>query len=130
MIRPLRFAGLWIGLGAAFLLAGVALALLPINFPGPPLLSDKLLHMAAFLGGTIWFSGIFVRRAGLRVALALFAYGLLIEWLQSLTRYRFAETLDVMFNVAGIGAGWFLARLGLGGWCEKLESWLGANRAA
>jgi VanZ family protein len=130
VIRPLRFASLWIGLGVVFLLVGVVLALLPIALPGPLRLSDKLLHLTAFLACTIWFSGIFVRQAGLRVAFALFLYGLLIEWLQSLTRYRFAETIDVMFNVGGIGAGWLLARVGLGSWCEKLESWLSADRPA
>jgi VanZ family protein len=58
------------------------------------------------------------------------AYGLLIELLQSLVPHRLADPVDVMFNVAGIGVGWWLARTALGGWCETLESWIGAGRAA
>ena len=58
------------------------------------------------------------------VALALAAYGLLIELLQGLTRTRQAEELDLVADVAGILLGWLLSTAGLSRWCTKLESWL------
>ena len=130
MIRPLRFRRFWLGLGAVLLVAGFVVALLPLSFPIPARGGDKLLHLVGFTGLTVWFFGIFRRHASARVAIVLFAYGVLIEVVQSFTASRFAEPLDLMFNVIGIGAGWLVASAGLHGWCETLESWFGADPAA
>jgi VanZ family protein len=108
------------------LAAGLLLAVAPLADIRVPLMTDKLLHLAGFTGLTVWFFGIFRTDLSVQVALTLFAYGLLIELLQSFTATRFADPRDVMFNVAGIGAGWLLAAAGLRGWCRWVEQWLGA----
>ena len=54
-------------------------------------------------------SGIFVLLLAVLVALLL--YGALIEVLQSLTSYRFAEWGDLLADAIGLLPGWATARL-------------------
>jgi VanZ family protein len=130
VIRSLRFWPIWLGLGAGVLLVGLVVAVMPLTLPAGSRYGDKLLHLSVFALLTVWFFGIFRRAASLWVALVLCGYGVLIEVLQSFTDHRFAEPLDLMFNVIGIGAGWLVAAAGLHGWCEALESWFGVDRTA
>lgn len=130
MIRPLRYAWLWLTMGVALLLTGAVLALLPLSVALPPRAGDKVLHLAGFAALTVWFFGVFQPHARPRVAVGLMAYGASIEVLQSFIPHRFAEGLDLIFNVVGIGAGWLMSAAGLHGWCETIESWFGADRAA
>lgn len=123
-MQPLRYARAWLVTGLLGLAAGLALALLPSSTVVTPAANDKLLHAAGFLALMVWFGGIFTRRLVARVALALAAYGLLIELLQSLTTSRQAEALDVVADVVGILLGWLLSAAGLSRWCTTLESWL------
>ena len=66
---------------------------------------DKANHALAFavltLLGCLSYPG-----RGIRVLLGLFAYGILIEVLQTLTGYRTGEVLDVVADTAGIALGW------------------------
>jgi VanZ family protein len=130
VIRPLRFPRVWLGLGGAILLLGLVLSVIPLHVPLPPRAGDKVLHFVGFACLTVWFFGVFRPQANLHVALGLFAYGALIEVLQSFTANRFAEAMDLMFNVIGIATGWLVAWAGLHGWCETFESWFGADPAA
>jgi VanZ family protein len=130
VIRTLRFWPIWLGVGTGLLLVGLVVAVMPLPLPAGSRYGDKLLHLVVFAVLTVWFFGIFRRTASLWVALALCGYGVLIEVLQSFTDNRFAEPLDLMFNVIGIGAGWLVAAVGLHGWCEAVESRFGADRAA
>ncbi|MBL8202316.1 MAG: VanZ family protein [Chromatiales bacterium] len=120
---PLRFGRIWLGAGLLLLGFGL-LSALSSHPPGMGSLNDKFLHTIGFLGFMVWFGGVFERRFLLRVALALAAYGLLIEVLQSLTPTRQAEALDLAADVAGILLGWLLCVAGLSRWCTMLESWL------
>jgi VanZ family protein len=120
---PLRYGWAWLAAGTLLLALGLASAVLPVS-SSMPSFNDKLLHTAGFLGFMVWFGGIFERRFLPWVALALAAYGLLIELLQGLTATRQAEGLDLAADVAGILLGWLLCVAGLSRWCTKLESWL------
>jgi VanZ family protein len=120
---PLRYARFWLVAGLLLLGVGFASALAPPP-AGLASLNDKLLHTAGFLVFMVWFGGVFERRFLPAVALALAAYGLLIELLQGLTHTRQAEELDLVADVAGILLGWLLSTAGLSRWCTKLESWL------
>jgi hypothetical protein len=70
---------------------------------------DKANHALAFavlaLLGALAYPG---RLA--RVLIALLAYGALIEVLQSLTRYRSGEWLDLLADAVGLLLAWPLAR--------------------
>jgi VanZ family protein len=102
----LRLAALWYTLAALMLIAVAVLSLMPAPDTG---VSDKLAHLVTYfvLGG--WFAVIARDRRVLGWSLiGLFAYGLLIELLQSQTGYRFAEWGDVLANASGSVVGCLL----------------------
>lgn len=87
----------------AALAAALALALWPLDAP-PPLHTgwDKTDHLLGFvvlglLGQAGWPNG-----RG-RVLGGLLAFGVLIELLQGLTGYRFADSRDVLADWLGVG---------------------------
>lgn len=128
-MRPLRYPSLWLGLGAFMVLSILALALLPM--PGLPIpISDKYQHAFAFTALTVWFSGILAGRRYAALAVALLAYGILIEWLQHFTTYRRAEFGDIVADSVGIAIGLALAAAGLRAWCTRVEYWLRPDTAA
>jgi VanZ family protein len=126
-VQPLRYPYRWLGVGIAALLVILLLALAPLSGDMPFRWSDKVAHFVVFAGLTVWFLGIFLPAVAPRVALALAAYGVLIEVAQGLTPYRAVELLDVVSDVAGIAAGWLLATAGLHRWCGRVEAWLGVD---
>lgn len=86
------------------------LALMPSPPPPEPSFGDKLEHMAAFAVMTVTGVNAFGGRWR-PVALALLAYGALIELAQSFTATRTAEWGDLLADAAGIAAGLGVARL-------------------
>ena len=124
---PLKYAARWQFAGIAFLILALTAALLPeIPFwPDDPAarfeISDKLLHMITFTFLAAWFSGQYARASYWRIAVGLFAFGALIELIQGTLTYRSSEWLDLYADGIGIVAGLIIARLGLGGWSERLE---------
>ena len=125
-MRPLRHRWAWFFGGALIGAIVLALALLPV---GPEItvtfLSDKQAHALSFFVLMLWFAGLFRVTVLPWVALGLLAYGVLIEYLQSLLPYRTAEFADVVFDVGGILVGWALATAGLGNWAQTVEAKLG-----
>ena len=91
---------------------------------------DKWFHVLTFAFLTTWFSGQFSSKNYWRIALALVAFGILIELCQRLVGYRYAEWSDVIANVIGIAAGLGLATAGLGGRSQKVENWIERRQAA
>lgn len=97
----------------ALMLGGVAFAVRPLTphvspetwFPH----ADKLHHLWYF--ALLWWMGLKAGfRAGWALALGLLAYGVSIEFAQSLTAGRQAEGLDLVADSAGIALGWLLTR--------------------
>lgn len=123
---PLRYKWFWFGTGLACVGVILALALAPASFGVPSLGSDKITHWLAFVFLTVWFLGVVEVSLTLRVVVALAAYGLLIEWLQSFTSYRVSDPYDVAADFVGITTGWLLAAAGLRRWCWRVEAVLGA----
>jgi VanZ family protein len=124
---PLRYGRYWLGAGLALLVVIMIVAVLPLPAPLPFIAADKVEHFATFAFLTIWFLGIFEMAAAPRVAAGLVLYGVLVELLQSLTAYRYADPYDVLSDVIGISAGWLLAAAGLHRWCRRVEAWFGAG---
>lgn len=85
------------------LLLGVAILSL-IRLPTGGLeVNDKLSHLVVYAVLSGWFSLLARQRSTLaKVIVGLFLYGILIEALQYLTGYRYAEWGDVVANMLGI----------------------------
>lgn len=84
----------------------MVLSLAPVSQPDfSP--NDKVNHFIAY--GTLSFVGLFAFPRWVWVILGLFCYGVLIEFLQGMTAYRFASGADVIANSLGLllGAGVF-----------------------
>ena len=121
---PLRFPWLWLAVGWA-LAVGVAVgSLTPAETLVGISISDKLLHAGSYFVLTVWFTGVYEVRRHVPLALALIAAGFGIELLQLLTETRMFSLLDALANSIGVAFGLALARLGLGGWCLRIERFL------
>jgi hypothetical protein len=121
---PLRYPWLWLVVGWA-LAVGVGIGSL---LPGGALLDfsvhDKLLHAGSYFVLMIWFAGVYETRRHIPIALALMAAGLVLDALQSRIETRTFSAFDVLANSVGVLLGLALARLGLGGWCQRVERFL------
>ncbi len=74
-----------------------------------PDFSDKIKHFIAFLVLTFLADKSFMEGQYVMVkVLGLFTFGLLIEWAQSFTSYRYTEWYDVVADVVGIGCYWVI----------------------
>ena len=99
----LKLVKLWYLLGGLMLLMVGAVSLMPVPDVG---VNDKFSHLVTyfFLGG--WFSLLATNRVSLGwTIIGLIAYGILIELLQGMTAYRYAEWGDVLANASGTMAG-------------------------
>ncbi|HEU4429369.1 MAG TPA: VanZ family protein [Myxococcota bacterium] len=120
---PLRFKWFWL-LGGAALIAAVVLGVLAPASELPPLgFSDFTEHAAAYTVLTVWFAALYARSRWLLAALALFLLGVALEGLQdAMALGRTADSSDVAANSLGIALGLALARAGLGGWMQWVET--------
>lgn len=131
IVRPeLRFRRLWFTAGLAI----AALIALVCLLPGSQLpqvgLSDKIKHAIAFAGLAFWFGSVIVRRDLVAVALAVVAFGGLIEIAQGLMGLgREAEWGDFVADALGAAAGLLLALSPLGQWARWLEQRLPVRAA-
>ena len=100
---PLKLVKAWYFIGL-MMLAGVALVSL---MPAPDIgVSDKLSHLVTYFILSGWFSLLAVSRISLGwTVIGLVGYGMLIEFLQGMTAYRYPEWGDVLANGAGVLAG-------------------------
>ena len=99
----LRLLAVWYQLGGLMLLVVGAASLLPVPDTG---VDDKLSHFLVYFVLAAWFALLADSRIGLLwTGAGLFAYGILIELLQWMTAFRFAEPGDVVANLVGIVPG-------------------------
>ena len=113
--QGLSLIRLWYAVGGVMLLTVAVVSLLP----APPAIgmSDKLSHLLAYAVLSGWFCLLARQRMVLAGSIAaLIAYGMMIEWLQGRTGYRYAEWGDVIAN----GAGCLLGTLG---YLRPLRRW-------
>lgn len=119
---PLRYAYVWLSIGVGMLIAVLALALVPMNRVGAVMLfSDKTAHFIAFFFLMLWFCGVYRLGRTPWIALGLMGFGVLIEYLQSLTPYRSAELADAAYDLGGIITAWVFAFAGLRHWAGFIE---------
>ena len=99
----LKLAKLWYFLGGLMLLTVGFASLMPVPDVG---VSDKFSHLVTYFLLAGWFSLIAANRVSLGWTVAgLLAYGILLELLQGMTVYRYAEWGDVLANASGTMAG-------------------------
>ncbi len=99
----LKLAKLWYLLGGLMLLTVGFVSLMPVPDVG---VSDKVSHLVTYFLLAGWFSLIAANRVSLGWTIAgLLAYGILLELLQGMTVYRYAEWGDVLANASGTMAG-------------------------
>lgn len=131
---PLRHARRWQLAGISVLVLVFVAALVPalwfmheVRAPGL-IAPDKLAHALTFVFLTVWFTGQYHRRSYWRVAVAMLAFGLLIEVCQMLLTWRSAEAGDLLADAVGISIGLLIAFSGAGGWSQRVEEWATARR--
>ena len=126
---PLAHAPAWIVASVLLVAAVLYASLAPLHVPSDlPRHFDKLEHALAYAGLTVWFTGIVARPRYARVAMALAVLGLAIECLQASMPFgREGDPLDLVANLAGIGAGIAIASRKTGGWAGRVEAWLMRN---
>jgi VanZ family protein len=127
-MRALRFAYVWLAGGIGLVALVLYLTLTPADVQISQF-SDKFGHFSAFAVLMAWFCGVFELRWAWSVALALLAFGILIELMQGLTTYRSAELADAGFDFMGILFGWGLAAVGCSRWAVTVEKWLPGTAA-
>jgi glycopeptide antibiotics resistance protein len=128
---PLQNAGLWRALSVVILILVLIATLLPelwlLADMGKALSrfqnADKWLHAITFVGLSVWFAGLFEKRAWWRIAIGLMLFGFVVEFFQLQVGYRTADWLDIAANTGGIIAGLTVATAGLGGWALRFEDW-------
>jgi VanZ family protein len=131
VLPELRYRRFWFGVGIVIAVA-IAVACL---VPGGHLpdfsraLSDKTEHFIAFTLLAFWFGSILVRRDLPWLALALVAFGGLIELAQGAMHLgRDAEVVDLVADAVGVAAGLALALTPLGRWARVLERYIDRRR--
>lgn len=89
--------------------------------PSPPRMdlgidfADKLQHLFAYAWLMGWFAPLYPdRRPRLRVAVALVALGITLEFLQYLGGVRYLEVADMLANATGV-----LMAFGVWSWIER-----------
>ena len=113
-MRSLRFAWWWKLLGFVMVAALILASLVPP--PSSDLrLSDKQLHFMSYAWLSFWFGAIYLKMNFGRIALALIAIGIGIEFAQSATSYRSFEMADMIADGLGTCAGLLLAATPFGG---------------
>ncbi|MFC3702742.1 VanZ family protein [Reinekea marina] len=84
------------------LLLVMVLSLAPVSQPDfSP--NDKVNHFIAY--GALSLVGLVAFKQQVATIVGLFCYGILIEFLQGLTEYRFASAADVVANSLGLAIG-------------------------
>ena len=126
---PLRHERLWRSLSVFLLLVVLAGTLTPSVWFDSKVEAliwfenvDKWIHGLSFLFLSVWFAGLWERRAYWRIAAGLMLFGFIVEGCQLLVSYRTADWLDIAANPVGIMVGLMAATAGLGGWGPRLEA--------
>jgi VanZ family protein len=105
---------------AYILLAIVAIASL---LPAPEMgTSDKLLHLITYAFLSAVFSTLVCRNVSLfKVVPGLILFGIVLEFLQGMTGYRYMEVNDMLANSAGVFIGLLVRLTPIPRWFRQLE---------
>jgi hypothetical protein len=122
-LPALRLRWLWWALGLGYLLFILAGSLAPLDVAKRAPGTDVTQHLLGYGIAAFWFAQL--HRRWLIVAIALIAYGALIEVLQPVLSNRFFEWKDILANSTGVFFGLALAGTPMGQfvhWCDQFLS--------
>lgn len=86
----------------------VVLSLIKISSPATGINNgDKLLHFSSYFFLTYWFLHAYPKQSN-SVFAGFIVLGSVLEWLQSLTAYRYFEWLDLSMNILGASIAVFI----------------------
>jgi len=123
--RQLQLIRLWSAIGLAMLVVVAFVSLIPAPDVG---VNDKVSHLLTYCLLVAWFGLLARNRIILGwTIIALIAYGMIIEWLQGQTGYRFAEWGDVIANSVGCLVGGALYFTPLHRLMRKLDAMLASS---
>ena len=89
------------------------------------LLNDKFVHFVSYFVLTVWFSGLYSKKAYyVLIAAVVIALGAALDIAQGTTATRQFDLLDILANAIGALVGFTLAFFVVGGWCARLERWI------
>jgi len=118
----LKFSKFWFGLAFAGLLSLAVVSLIPAPDLGG---NDKFGHFFSYALLSAYLSLLVEQRKSLwRILFGLIAYGLLLEFLQSLTDYRSGDLADALANSLGVITGLAFYFSPLRRLLKKLDLWL------
>ena len=121
----LHLSWLWLGLGLVLVATVWFLSLTP----KPPSIDvqqgDKVGHLLAYASLMLWFGWLYPRPMLWRVALLFLLQGVLLELLQGLSGYRYADGYDMLANGLGVAIGWALAAVSGATLCRLEALWFG-----
>ena len=121
MLAELKSPRLWFSMAYAMLAMVGVLSLIPspdIGVEG----SDKVIHFLTYFILSAGFTTLVRYRRNLMfVAAGLIGYGILLEFLQGLTGYRFMEGYDMLANSAGVICGLLIRFTAIPEWFRKIE---------
>lgn len=126
-MSDLRLRAYWFAAGFSLLLLVALLSLMPVSDSVVSVVvgNDKLAHIVIYALLSGWFSLLVIWRRSLWwVWCGLMTYGLLIEFLQGLTDYRFAELNDAIANSIGAALGLICHFTRLRDWLRQLDRYL------
>jgi len=118
-LSDLKKTRLWFSIAYAVLAIVGVLSLIPAPDIG---VSDKSMHFVTYFALSAGFN-ILVKfdRSLIFVVFGLISYGILLEFLQGMTGYRYMETYDMLANTAGIICGLIVRFSFLPEWFRKIE---------
>ncbi len=121
----LKLEKLWFVLTCIWLLAFGVVSLIPAPDLGG---NDKIGHFISYAMLSAWISLLVKQRKTLwRILFGLIAYGLLLEFLQSLTSYRSGDPADAVANSLGVMTGLAFYFSPLRRILRKVDRWLMAQ---
>jgi VanZ family protein len=124
----LRFPRFWLVLGWLLVFLALFVCLVPPGTPGMSglfAINDKVAHAVGYMALTLWFAGMYPRSRYPLIGIALFAMGVMVEFLQGwMSVGRNRDALDVLANTTGIAIGLGLALSVLNGWTQRVETLL------
>jgi hypothetical protein len=122
MPNGLQLTKYWFALAYILLLVLGILSLMPVPDIGG---SDKVAHFVVYCVLSAWFSLLVERPKSLWFILfGLTSYGLLLEYLQSLTSYRSGDLADAVANSLGVISGLAFYFSPLRRILREVDSWL------
>jgi VanZ family protein len=122
-MRAFVYPRLWLSGWLFGLVLLLWFSLTPLPLLVPVAQGDKLEHVLSYAVLAGYAGALFAARdVRIAAALGLIALGIVLEWLQGQTSYRFADPYDALANTIGVLLGMAVAMTSLGDTLQWLDA--------